>query len=140
VTLIALLVGAIGVVRIVRAARRLADADLYTALEALGSGVSFPVHLDVLLSLVWGVILLAVWWGLWRLRPWARRAALIVLPAYAAFSLAWLAIFVRADYDRGRLPFAALAALVGVALIALVLNRRRVRRAFAPLADGGFDE
>ena len=111
------------------------EADLYAAL-----GVSFPVPLEIVLSAVWGVALLSVSWGLWKLHTGARRAALILLPVYGVFTIAWLAIFARSDYDSGRLPFLVLMSALGVLLLLWMLTRRRVREAFAPPADGDSDD
>ncbi|MCZ7545079.1 MAG: hypothetical protein M5R40_16840 [Anaerolineae bacterium] len=132
---ITLVVFAIGVVRAVQAVRVWQSADQYAALE-----VSFPPLLDVALSAAWGAAFLIVSAGLWALRNWARRAVLILLPAYAVFSIVWLAIFTRSDYDSGRLPFLAFASALAVWLILWTLTRRSVRAAFSPPADGGLDD
>ncbi len=136
-TLTALLTGALGVVRIVRALRRLQEARFYAD---AGYNISFPLPLDVLLSAAWGVALLVLWWGLWRLHPWAHRAALIMLPAYVGFTLIWLAIFARSDYDTGRLPCVALASVSSVSLFLFIFTRRRIRAAFSLPTNGGLDD
>jgi hypothetical protein len=135
VTYAALLVGLLGAVSVVRATRAWQEADLYAAL-----GVSYPALLEIVLSAIWGVAHLGVGWGLWELRAWARRAALILLPAYGIFSIAWLAVFARSDYDTGRLPFLALTSALAVLLLLWMLTGRRVREAFAPSADGDLDD
>ncbi len=130
VTLIALLASVFGMMRLIRAARRLQEAEWYAAL-----GVSFPIWPDAILSAAWGAVLLALGWGLWRLHPWACRAAPGILTAHIVFSLAWLALFARSDYDTGRLPFAALMSLGEIAWIWFIFTRRRIRDAFT--ATGG---
>jgi hypothetical protein len=132
---ITLVVVAIGVVRAIQAVRVWQSADLYAAL-----GVSFPPMLDVSLSALWGVAFLATGWGLWRLRNWARRAVLFLLPAYAVFSVVWLAVYTRSDYDAGRLPFLALMSALGVWLILWTLTRRSIRITFTSPAAGGLDD
>lgn len=130
-----LIVGAIGVVRVALAWRTFQSAEQYQAI-----GVSFPVPLEVALSSAWGAAFLGVAWGLWRLRIWARRAVFFLLPAYALFSVAWLARFARSDYDAGRIPFLALASALGVAFALWLLRSRRVRAAFSTPAEGEPDD
>ena len=129
---VTLVLGAIGVVEVAQALRTAQNADLYRAL-----GVSFPVHADAALSLSWGLAFLAVSWGVWRRRTWARRAVFILLPAFGVFSVVWLALYARSDYDVGRLPFLALVTAGGVLLILWTLTQRGVRAAFQPPNDGG---
>ncbi len=134
-TALTLIVVAIGAVRVAQAVRVWQSADLYAAL-----GVSFPPAVDVVVSAVWGVAFLVVGLALWRLRNWARRAVLVLMPAYAVFSVVWLAIFTRSDYDAGRLPFLALVSALGVWFILWTLTRRSIRMAFTSPAHGGLDD
>jgi len=79
---------------------------------------------------VWGGIWMAVAWGLWRLKPWARPALLIVSPVYAVCQLGQQTFLAQADYFRGRLPFTAGLAAVLLGGIFYVMTRSRVREAF----------
>jgi hypothetical protein len=74
--------------------------------------VSFSPTVKIALSVFWIVMFTLMALDLWRARRWAFRWAAILLTAYGAFNLMWFAIFVRADYGRGRLPFLALATLL----------------------------
>ncbi|MFQ3565783.1 MAG: hypothetical protein SNJ59_02180 [Aggregatilineales bacterium] len=66
----------------------------------------------------------------WRRSPRARRLMLGVTLGFALYSVARLAIFARADYDRGRLPFLsiALASVVAVVLISSIAGLTAERR------------
>jgi Na+-driven multidrug efflux pump len=55
--------------------------------------------------------------SVWRRSPRARRLMLGMALGFAAYSVARLAIFARADYDRGRLPFLAIALAIMVAAV-----------------------
>mgnify|MGYP000452872467 CR=1 FL=1 len=69
-------------------------------------------------------------WGLWRMLSWARRGIFVALPVYLLLVLGQQAIFVRGDYERGRLPFLAGLSVFSTALVAFILSRRRIRQAF----------
>jgi hypothetical protein len=79
---------------------------------------------------VWGVVWLAAAWGLWRLKPWARPALLIVSPVYAVYQLGMQVFLAQAGYFRGRLPFTAVLAALLLGGIFAVMTRPRVKDAF----------
>jgi hypothetical protein len=87
-----------------------------------------PLWFDVLFG-IGGAIGLA--WAAWRLWMRHRRDsraagfALLCWGALAAAVAARSALFAQADYERGRLPFFVLAALI---LLALGLVLRTVKR------------
>lgn len=82
-------------------------------------------------ALAWGVGWLVLAWGLWRLAPWARLATIIAFPLYELMLIGRQAVFARGEYARGRLPIAAAAAVLLSALVAVILTRPGIRRAFA---------
>ncbi len=99
--------------------------------ELLGSlSLPFPLALHAALGGIWGMGWLVAAWGLWRLKEWARRATLVLVPIYQAYTLIWQAIFARSDYQRGRWPFTIAAAVLVTALFLWILARPRTRCAF----------
>lgn len=79
---------------------------------------------------VWGVGWGVLAWGLWTLRPWARRATLLAFPLYELMLIGRRLVFAQSVYARGRLPCAAGLGLLATVLVITVLTRPRVRRAF----------
>jgi hypothetical protein len=107
--------------------------DVYATLD-----LSLPIWLPMLSGGMWGLIWLAMAWGLWRRLPWARRWMLIAFPVYELMVIGEQAVFARGAYERGRLVF-AIGLAVGLTLfIGLMLNRPRIRQAF--VHDDGQDE
>jgi hypothetical protein len=107
----------------------------------------WPVYeaLDLSLSLwtltafraVWGLAWLIFAWGLRRMAPWARRGLFIALLLYLLLVLGQQAVFVRGDYERGRLPFLTGMSVLLTALAAFILTRKCVRQTFErPPGDG----
>ena len=94
--------------------------------------LSLPLWVATTLGGLWGVVWLAMGWGLWRLKPWARRAMLAVFPLYEIITIGRQVIFARGPYERGRLPFAIGVAILLVLVISFTLTRPRIRRAFEP--------
>jgi hypothetical protein len=105
---------AVGALRALQPAPVLADQlSLLPALEFIAAA---------LWAMVFAVVALRLWW-LHR----ARRLFGWTLISWIAYSVARLALFARADYDRQRLPFLIVAALVACALTAWVTLRDRPR-------------
>ncbi len=92
--------------------------------------LALPTWVLMLRGGIWGAVWLFVAWGLWRLLPWARRATIILFALYELTTIGQQVIFTRGVYERGRLPFAIVTAVLLVALVSLVLTRPRIRRAF----------
>ncbi len=88
---------------------------------------------------IWGVAWLALGWGLWRLCPLARRAAIAAFPLYELTLIGQQALFAQGAYERGRLPFAIGVAVLATGTAVFVLTHPRVRRAFEGPAPGGED-
>ncbi len=87
------------------------------ALADLASPTSMPMALLAATSLAWGITFSLCALGLWRLRPWGRRATLAAVSLFHAHI--WLnhLLFDRSDYARQVRPFAiahTLAALLVV--------------------------
>lgn len=125
VTLLALVVFVLAVVNLWRVPYTVRHCELLTSLS-----LQFPPAVYATLGGAWGVAWLVVAWGLWRQRDWARRTVLILMPIYQVFTLSWLAIFARSDYERGRRPFTITAAVLVTALTFWIATRPRVHCAF----------
>jgi hypothetical protein len=125
VTLLALLVFVLAVVNLWRVPYSIQHRELLVSLN-----LPFPLAVHAALGGAWGIAWLVMAWGLWRLKDWARRITPILMAIYQAFRLAWLAVFSRTDYDRGRWPFTIAAAGLMIALTLWITTRPRARRAF----------
>jgi hypothetical protein len=100
-------------------ATSLAAAGVLAVLAVRAGGTTFgpPPAFDVLFGALGAVTMLLLAAALWRMRR-GRAAwvlALAVWTGFAAAVTARLALFVRADYDRARLPF------FGVVTVTLLL-------------------
>lgn len=97
-----------------------ASLSLIPGLELAGAGF-------------WTAVFAVSAYRLLRDRRGSRRAAGWLLIGFVAYSAARLTVFVRADYDRGRLPFVWLAAMGMTVLLCWIDLRpavlRRMRRA-----------
>jgi hypothetical protein len=74
--------------------------------------VPFSPTLKIALSMFWIVTFTLLARDLWRGRIWAFRWVAILLTAYGTINLLWFAVFVRADYAQGRLPFLVLTTVI----------------------------
>lgn len=93
--------------------------------------LSVPLLMIVGVPLIWGVIWAIIGFGWWRLDRWARPVLPFAFLIYEITIISQQLIFARQPYARGRLPFAAATALIGVGIIMLVITRPRVKAAFA---------
>jgi hypothetical protein len=73
----------------------------------------------------WAVVLLGLLLGLIRHRPAAFVWAAPLLTIHAVTGLLWEIIFVRSDYGRGRLVFAALLTVIVLAPVWWTTARKR---------------
>jgi hypothetical protein len=103
----------------------LARRSLYQTLD-----LSISPGLLAGMQAAWSVVWLAAAWGLWRLKPWARPALLIVSPIYAVYQLGMQVFLARSGYFRGRLPFTAGLAAVLLGGIFTIMTRPRIKDAF----------
>lgn len=120
--LLAAALGALTLVQLTALVRALQTPSDLAALLTLPSGVA------AIGAGVWACLLCAA--AIFTLRApleRARRWGLTALLGFAAYSIARLAIFAQADYDRGRIPF-LLALLLVLALPVLLMWGRALRR------------
>lgn len=92
--------------------------------------LTLPLWALMLIRGVWGLGWIALAGGLWGLARWARLAALIAFPLYEAVMIGLQALLARGDYERARLPFAVITAVVLTIALTYGLTRPRIRRAF----------
>jgi uncharacterized membrane protein (DUF2068 family) len=92
--------------------------------------LTIPLWALVALKGVWGVLWLVTAVGLWRLAAWARWAALIAAPVYSTIFIGQAALLAEGDYERGRLPFTIVLAILFNVFSFAVLAGRGARRAF----------
>jgi len=118
-------VAALGLVNLSRAIQAIELADFLS-----GLGLSLPPYLLAGVSAFWLLIFLPCAVGLWRLRPWARRATAIAVPLYELTLLAGRAIFARSDYARQTWPAALAWAGVTILVTWVLLSLPGVKRAF----------
>lgn len=102
----------------------LAELDLSVAPFYLGAS-----------GLVWGILLGAAGFGLWRTRPWGRRLALATVCLLHLHAWINRLIFETSDYARQVWPWEAAASAIGVALTWGILGWPSVRTAFKPRRD-----
>jgi hypothetical protein len=89
--------------------------------------VSLLPALEFIAAALWALLFALVALRLWRRLPGARRLFGWAGIGWIVYSVARLALFARADYDRQRLPFLILAAIVACALTAWFTLRDRSR-------------
>lgn len=79
---------------------------------------------------IWALVLLGCALGLWRRRPWARRATAIAVPLHALTFLGLQLAFARSDFARQALPAALLEAGVTILVVWVLLSLPGTKRAF----------
>ncbi|MBI5670065.1 MAG: hypothetical protein HZC41_18880 [Chloroflexi bacterium] len=92
----------------------------------LATQISLPLSLEVLASATWAVAAALVALGLLHRHPRAGAYTAWLVIGFTGYSLARLAVFVRADYDRQRLPFLVVATIVVVMVPVAYLIRFRL--------------
>ncbi len=95
---------------------------------ALAAAVSLPGALGFVAAGIWALLFALLTVNLWRLRLNAVHHTAVAVIAFVLYSAARLTLYARADYDRQRLPFVLLAALLCCAVPALYLLRRPSNR------------
>jgi hypothetical protein len=93
-------------------------------------GLSLPLWLIMVSGGAWGLIWLAIAWGLWKLLPWARWTTIVCLIVYQVMVIGQQGLFAQGDYERSRLPFAMGISILSTALVIIGLTRPGVRQAF----------
>lgn len=96
--------------------------------DALAAQVSFNIPTEILFSLLW---MLAFGWivrEFIRRKSGTRIRGLVLFTVFMIYNAARLTFYVRADYDRGRLPFvyaaAGAATLICIIVIGLTARKR----------------
>ncbi len=90
----------------------------------LVAAVQLPMALDFVASVFWALTFAGVVWGLVRAWPQAKRAAGFVSVGFVIYSVVRLIVFTQAAYDRQRLPFLGLLALILIVLAWVTLLRK----------------
>jgi 4-amino-4-deoxy-L-arabinose transferase-like glycosyltransferase len=98
--------------------------QVFLRAEAFAPLVALPPALDFVAGLLWGGAFALVAFQLWR-GVWHARAGWLLGAGFAIYSILRLALFARADYDRGRLPFLSL--LAGTFMIVTLVYALRSR-------------
>lgn len=95
--------------------------------DALAARISLNLPLEILFSLMWALAFGWIAWGLIRRKSGTRMRGLVLFTMFMLYNAARLTLYVRADYDRGRLPFVYVVA-VGAALICIIMIVLSTRR------------
>lgn len=91
--------------------------------------IPFPLVARLALAGLWALAVSALMAGLARRREWAFRQSAPLLTVYGASQWLWQALFTRADFDRGRLPYLLLiSVLLLIPVWWLTLRRGWLRR------------
>lgn len=92
---------------LIEVAGTLAIAPQYAALQ-----LPFPATLRIVIAGGWTIALAVLLFRLIRHDPKALHWTAPILTLYALTGLVWLLLFARADYDRGRIGFQLVLAVV----------------------------
>lgn len=87
-------------------------------------GLPFTPTMRLAFAGFWALALVILALDLWRKRAWARWWAAPLLTLYGATHWLWQALFVRAEFDRGRLGFQATITLVVLLPVWVIAWRR----------------
>lgn len=71
--------------------------------------INLPSVLTLILAAGWIVAFVGITARLWQRKPGAKNRAVWLAVGFIVYSLARLALFAHADYDRQRLPFLLMA-------------------------------
>lgn len=118
-------IAALGLLDLARTAQALAQGGFLVTL-----GLSISPLLLAWINGVWALVLLGCALGLWRRRPWARRATGIAVPLHALTFLGLRLAFARSDFARQALPAALLEAGVTILAVWVLLSLPGTKRAF----------
>ncbi|MCC7447925.1 MAG: hypothetical protein IT324_10940 [Anaerolineae bacterium] len=92
--------------------------------------VPFPAALRMVIAGGWAIVLTVLLLRLFRRDARALNWTAPILTLYALTGLVWLILFARADYDRGRIGFQMVLAIV--TLLPVWLNGSAGRRRDTP--------
>lgn len=96
-----------------------------TTPPALASVVALPLGLEFVLSGIWTLLFSYAAFALIRHQSRAVYRAIMLMSVFIIYSVARLALFVRADYDRQRLPFLLIVVILILIFPVIYLLRRR---------------
>jgi hypothetical protein len=125
VLLVAALVVAVALLDLARALQAVTQRAFLAELP-----LPIPPALWALVHGGWALVLMACALGLWRLRPWARRATALAAPLHELTFIAMLAAFGRAEPVQSGWPVALLLSSVTILAIWVLLSLRSTKRAF----------
>jgi cytochrome bd-type quinol oxidase subunit 2 len=91
----------------------------------LAAVVTLPLGLEFILSIVWLLLFVDVTFALMRKNPPPVNRAVWLICVFIIYSVARLVLFVRADYDRQRLPFVLIVVILMLIFPAVYLMRRK---------------
>lgn len=91
----------------------------------LAAVVALPLTLEVVLSGLWTLLFSYTTFTLIRQKSRAVYRAIMLMSVFIIYSVARLILFVRADYDRQRLPFLLILVILTLIFPAIYLIRRR---------------
>ncbi len=125
VTFLALAVLMVAMLSATRGVSLLARRDLLTQL-----GPHIPWLYLATGGLVWGPVLGAAAWGLWRLAAWGRGLILVALPIYQMHQWLDYGLLAVSTYSQQVWPWYLLLSLIGLVITWAILSRPAARRAF----------
>ena len=93
-----------------------------------------PIFLG-LTGLLWTLVGLPIFWGLWRGRPWGARGIKVLMVVYAAIFWIDRLLLVQVPAGGGNWPFLLIANLVVWFIVLWVLSRKPVKKFFGEMHD-----
>jgi hypothetical protein len=87
--------------------------------------VALPLGLEFVLSGIWALLFGYATFVLIRQTVRAAYRAIVLICVFILYSVARLVLFVRADYDRQRLPFLLILAILTLIFLVVVYVRQR---------------
>jgi len=94
--------------------------------------LSLSLDYFVVGGLVWGMVLGAGAWGVWRLEAWGRKVLLVAIGVYQMHVWINHLLFDTSVYSRQVWPFHAGVSLAWIALVWLFLFLPGIRRLYQP--------
>jgi hypothetical protein len=103
-------------------------AQQYIFVSRLWLGVP-PAYL-IAGDALWAIVFAGLAAGLWFLKGWARRGALIAMPLYFAHGWFDRLVLSRSDYARTPLGWALMWTALWIGLVGGILWREKIRESF----------
>jgi hypothetical protein len=124
VTLVALAMACLAAVNLLGV---ITGVQRYTVLRDLPLSVP-PAYL-IFSSVVWTVVFGPLAVGLWRCKHWARLGTPLVLALYLGVVWVERLVLGRSDFVRATVPYYLALHLTSLAIVSVMLLRRKARRA-----------